>query len=116
MTDRPLTAFKVLTEAELGELEAGTYAGSAVDRADGFIHLSTAAQLAGTLEKHFAGATGLCLAAVDLAALGDAVRWEVSRGGDSFPHIYGALTLDAVIAYGPLERGQDGAIKLPIAG
>ena len=116
MTDRPLTAFKVLTEAELGELEGGSFAGSAVDRADGFIHLSTAAQLAGTIDKHFAGATGLCLAAVDLAALGDSVRWEVSRGGDSFPHIYGALTLDAVIAYGPLERDAEGAIRLPIAG
>ena len=87
-----------------------------MDRADGFIHLSTAAQLAVTIEKHFAGATGLCLAAVDLAALGESVRWEASRGGESFPHIYGALTLDAVIAYGPLERDADGTIGLPIAG
>ncbi len=116
MTDRPLTAYKVLTETELAELEGGSFAGSAADRADGFIHLSTAGQLAGTIDKHFAGATGLCLAAVDLAALGDSVRWEVSRGGDSFPHIYGALTLDAVIAYGPLERDAEGAIRLPIAG
>ena len=116
MTERPLLAYKVLTEAELGELERGTFAGSAADRADGFIHLSTAAQLAGTIEKHFMAATGLSIAAVDLAALGDAIRWEVSRGGDSFPHLYGALTLDVVIAYGPLERDADGAIRLPVSG
>ena len=65
---------------------------------------------------HFAGQDGLHIAAVDLAALGDTVKWEPSRGGALFPHVYAALPLSAVIAYGPLERGNDGKAKLPVAG
>jgi uncharacterized protein (DUF952 family) len=109
-------AYKILTTEELAALEAGTFDGAEVDRADGYIHLSTAAQLRETLEKHFAGQDDLAIAAVDLAALGDAIRWESSRGGQLFPHLYGTLTLDTVIAYGPLERHEDGAIPLPVAG
>ena len=109
-------AYKILTEEELAELEAGTFEGAAVDRADGYVHLSTAAQVSETATKHFAGRTGLALAAVDLDALGDAVRWEVSRGGELFPHLYGRLTLDVVLAYGPLEREADGSVRLPVAG
>ena len=109
-------AYKILTAAELAELEAGTFQGAAVDRADGYVHLSTASQLAETVDRHFAGQSDLAIAAVDLEALGDAIRWEESRGGQSFPHLYGALTLDAVIAYGPLERHADGTIALPVAG
>lgn len=109
-------AYKVLTAAELGALEAGTFAGASIDRADGYIHLSTADQLPETIDRHFAGQDGLQIAAVDLDALGDTVRWEPSRGGQLFPHLYGALTLETVLAYGPLERHADGAIKLPVAG
>ena len=115
-SDGKLAAFKVLTTAELGELEGGSFAGSADDRRDGFIHLSTAAQLTGTVDRHFAGHDGLQVAEVDLDALGDAVRWEPSRGGEDFPHLYGPLPLDAVVAYGPLEREADGTVKLPVAG
>lgn len=111
-----LAAFKVLTAAELVELEAGSFAGSAVDRRDGYIHLSTAAQLTATVDRHYAGQNGLHVAEVDLDALGDAVRWEPSRGGEDFPHLYGDLPLDAVVAYSPLERNADGTVKLPIAG
>ena len=110
-------AYKILTTDELTRLEQdGRYEGAAVDLADGYIHLSTAAQLPETLEKHFAGRNDLALAAVDLDALGDAIRWETSRGGALFPHLYAPLTLDAVLAYGPLEHEPDGSIKLPVAG
>ncbi len=113
---RPEVAFKVLTEAEMKALEAGTFAGAPVDVADGYIHLSTAAQLTETVDKHFAGQSDLWVAEVDLAVLGDAVRWAESRGGQLFPHIYGPLTLDAVVAYSPLERDADGTVKLPVTG
>ena len=113
----PTTAYKVLTAGQMATLEAdGTFAGAPVDLADGYIHLSTAAQLTETVAKHFAGQDDLHIAAVDLDALGDAVKWEESRGGELFPHLYCALPLDAVIAYGPLERDEDGRVKLPVAG
>lgn len=112
----PQIAYKVLTDAEMKELETGAFTGSAVDRADGFIHLSTADQLTETVDRHFAGQAGLWVAAVDLAAEGQSVKWEPSRGGALFPHLYGALLLETVVAYGPLERDDDGAVRLPVAG
>lgn len=109
--------YKVLAAEELAALERdGMFAGAAVDQADGYIHLSTAGQLAETIEKHFAGREDLQIIAVDLDALGEAIRWEPSRGGALFPHLYGTLTLEAVLAYGPLEREADGSIRLPVAG
>ena len=94
-------------------LREGVFAGAPIDLADGYIHLSAADQVTETVDKHFAGQTGLLVAAVDLAALGDAVKWEPSRGGQLFPHIYAALPLSAVTAYVPLARGSDGAVLLP---
>jgi len=113
-----MIAYKVLTSEQLGILERdGTFDGAPVDVADGYIHLSTADQLAGTIEKHFAGQDDLEIVAVDLEALGDTVKWEESRGGALFPHIYGApITLDVVVAYSPLEYEQDGSIRLPVTG
>ena len=117
MTAQPTTAYKVLTAPQMAVLEADSaFAGAPVDLADGYIHLSTAAQLTETVDKHFAGQDDLYVAAVDLAALGEAIRWEESRGGQLFPHIYAALPLSAVIAYGPLERDADGTVRLPVAG
>lgn len=117
MNDRPEVAYKVLTAAQMEALERdGTFAGAPVDLADGYIHLSTAAQLDETVAKHFAGQENLHVAAVDLSALGDAIVWEPSRGGQLFPHIYAALPLSAVIAYGPLERDGEDKVKLPVAG
>ncbi|WP_033919879.1 DUF952 domain-containing protein [Sphingomonas sp. 37zxx] len=116
MSDTPITAYKVLTGEQMAALEADSFAGAPVDIADGYIHLSTQAQLTETVEKHFAGQTDLHVAAVDLAALGDSVRWEESRGGALFPHIYGRLPLEAVVAYGPLERLGDGTVRLPVTG
>ena len=119
MTDSPMPviAYKVLTADQMATLEDGSFAGAPVDLADGFIHLSTAAQLTETVDKHFAGQHDLHVAAVDLDALGDAVKWEASRGGALFPHIYGGpLLLETVIAYGPLDRDDDGTVRLPVAG
>jgi uncharacterized protein (DUF952 family) len=113
----PTTAYKILTGEQMAALERdGSFAGAPVDLADGYIHLSTAAQLTETVDKHFAGQSDLHIAAVDVDALGEKVRWEESRGGQLFPHLYGVLTLDAVVAYSPLERGEDGTVRLPVTG
>jgi uncharacterized protein (DUF952 family) len=109
----PSVAYKVLLSEEAAMFQAtGCFAGSVVDLADGYIHLSTAGQLDETVSKHFAGVNGLQLAAVDLTALGDAVRWEPSRGGQLFPHICAPLPLSVVIACEPLELSLDGKVKL----
>lgn len=114
---RALAGFKVLTDDQMKALEAdGSFAGAPVDREDGYIHLSTVEQLTETVNKHFAGQDALWVAEVDLAALGDRVRWEESRGGQLFPHLYGTLPLDAVVAYSPLERDEDGQVRLPVTG
>jgi uncharacterized protein (DUF952 family) len=111
-----MIAYKILTGEQMLALEQGTFAGAPIDIQDGYIHLSTTAQVDETVAKHFVGQSDLSIAAVDLEALGETVRWEVSRGNQLFPHIYGPLTLDAVIAYGLIEYEGDGTIRLPVAG
>jgi len=111
----PDIAYKVLTDAQMKKLEGGSFDGAPVDLADGYIHLSTAEQLAETVDRHFAGQDDLWVAAVDLSAQDD-VRWEKSRGGALFPHLYGVLLLETVVAYSPLERTPDGSVMLPVAG
>jgi len=111
----PQTAYKVLTDAEMKALETGAFAGAPIDVADGYIHLSTADQLTETVDKHFAGQSDLWVAAIDLTAQDD-VRWEESRGGALFPHLYGTLLLETVVAYSPLEREPDGRVRLPVTG
>lgn len=92
-------AYKIIDAGEWREAIAeGQYTGSAADRADGYIHLSTAAQLGETARKHYAGRTDLMLLTVDLAVLEETVVWEPSRGGALFPHIYGPLPVSAVVA------------------
>ncbi len=110
MTDD--VAYKVLNAGEFAALQAGTFEGAPVDIADGYIHLSSAAQLTGTVRKHFAGQEGLIILAIDLNRLAVPVRWEVSRGGQLFPHLYGRLRMSDVTAHTPL-RWQDGAVALP---
>lgn len=96
------TAFKILTAEQWLRFQAeGAFAGAPVDLADGYIHLSAADQVKGTLDKHFAGQAGLMIAEIDLSVLGDAVRWEVSRGGALFPHVYGVLPMAAVLGCRP---------------
>jgi uncharacterized protein (DUF952 family) len=91
----------------------GVYAGAPIDQRDGFIHFSTAAQLAETAAKHFAGQSDLMLLAVDAEALGPLLKWEVSRGGDRFPHLYAALPVSAVRWARPLSEEIDGRRPLP---
>jgi uncharacterized protein (DUF952 family) len=88
--------------------EAGVFGGSAVDRADGYIHFSTAAQAVETAAKWFAGREDLVLAAVDADVLGAALRWEASRGGALFPHLYAPLPISAVRWSRTLALGVDG--------
>lgn len=91
----------------------GLYHGSSQDRADGFIHFSTAEQVVESAARHRAGQAGLVLLAVDAAALGTALRWERSRGGALFPHLYGALPTGAVIRVDDLPIGPDGRHLFP---
>jgi uncharacterized protein (DUF952 family) len=98
--------YKVLRPAEWAELDtAGLSPGAPVDRADGFVHFSTAEQLPGTLERHFAGEAGLMLVAVHAEAAGAALRWEPSRGGALFPHLYRPLDRADVLWARPLDAG-----------
>ena len=97
-------------------MEAGVFTGAPVDVADGFIHFSTAEQTAETLAKHFAGQDDLVLAAIDAAALGEALVWEPSRGGALFPHLYAPLPATAVLWTRPITMGDDGSHTLPEMG
>lgn len=92
---------------------AGRYDGSSQDRADGFIHFSAADQVVASAARHRAGQDGLVLLTVDAAALGAALKWEPSRGGALFPHLYGALPLDAVRRADDLPLGADGRHRFP---
>jgi uncharacterized protein (DUF952 family) len=113
MPDR--IVYKVMSAAEALQMQRhGVFHGSRADIADGYIHLSCSSQLAETLDKHFAGVDGLMLVAVDLSRLDDTVRWEPSRGGQLFPHIYGPLPIEAVVSVAALERTAEGAVKLAI--
>lgn len=114
MTDAlPTTAFKILSLADWrASLAEGAYDGSPVDHADGYIHLSAADQLAVTAAKHYAGQSDLVLVEVDLAALGDTLIWEPSRGGALFPHIYGPLPVAATQGLRALSVTADGDMIL----
>ncbi len=95
----PPIGYKIFTAAQWAQFQTdGVFAGAPVDLADGYIHLSTADQLQGTLDKHFAGQTELVIAEIDLVPLRDTIRWEVSRGGALFPHVYGPLPLSAILS------------------
>lgn len=103
--------YKVLRAEERAEFEAaGETRGAPVDLADGYIHFSTAAQVAATLGRHFAGARGLWLLAVDADAAGAALRWEPSRGGALFPHLYRPLVRGDVLWARPIADGPDGPV------
>lgn len=92
------TAFKVLTGAQWAVMQRdGQFAGAPVDLADGYVHMSTAEQLDETLAKHFSGQHGLVIAEIDLSGFGEALKWEASRGGALFPHLYAPLPLTAVV-------------------
>lgn len=104
------TAYKILTRGEWESLNAeGTFPGAPVDLADGYIHLSAPDQVAETAAKHFAGRDDLVLAEVDLTKL-EGVKWEPSRGGQFFPHLYGILPLSAVVRVEALHVRADGTM------
>ncbi|MEI9426496.1 DUF952 domain-containing protein [Mesorhizobium sp. Cs1299R1N3] len=106
--------YKITPQALWREAEAnGRFTGAPIDVADGFIHFSTVAQVAETAAKHFSGQTDLLLVAIDGIGLGDALKYEVSRGGALFPHLYGVLDLKAVLWIKPLPLGADGTHQFP---
>ncbi|MCC2113007.1 MAG: DUF952 domain-containing protein [Hyphomicrobiales bacterium] len=92
---------------------AGEFLGAPVDLADGYIHFSTREQVAETAARHFAGMDDLLLIAVDGNALGPALKYEPSRGGDLFPHLYGPLPMSAVAWVADLPLGDDGRHRFP---
>lgn len=105
-------AYKLVDRAEwTAALAAGAYAGSAVDLADGYIHMSTAAQLAETARRHYAGKTDLVLVEVALAPLGEALKWEASRGGDLFPHLFAPLPASVDAPQRGLSVDADGVMQ-----
>ena len=94
----------------------GAYGGSSQDRADGFLHFSTAEQIVESAAKHRAGQDGLLLLTVDAELLGDALKWEISRGGAQFPHLYGDRPLSAAIRVDELPLGPNGKHIFPELG
>ena len=108
------TIYKICDTALWREADrTGVFTGAPVDHADGYIHFSTADQAAETAARHFAGKSNLLLVAVDAVALGSALRYEPSRGGALFPHLYGTLPLSAVRWVKPLPLGADGRHVFP---
>ena len=106
--------YKICPEPLWREAEsAGRFDGAPIDLADGYIHFSGADQVQETAAKHFSGQAGLLLVAVDAGKLGEALKWEVSRGGALFPHLYEALDLSAVLWVKPLPLGADGGHVFP---
>jgi uncharacterized protein (DUF952 family) len=99
-------------ELWLDAVEAGLFTGAAVDVADGFVHFSTAHQLEETLARHFTGQTSLVVAAFDAAVFGDALKWELSRGGDRFPHLHGTFSPPTALVVMPLETDADGGHRI----
>ena len=108
------TIYKICPAAEWREAEAaGVFGGSGIDIEDGYIHFSTADQVAETAALHFAGIDDLVLVAVDANRLGDALRHEPARTGTLFPHLYAPLDLGAVLWVRPMPLGADGRHALP---
>ena len=105
--------FKIAKSAEWRDAIAkGYYSGSADDVRDGFIHLSSRSQLSGTLDKHFRGETDLLLIAFEEASLGPGLKWEVSRGGQLFPHLYGPLPVSDALWERALASDDQGVPML----
>ena len=109
-----MTIYKILPkQLWLEAMATGSFVGSPLDIADGFIHFSTAAQLHETARKHFAGVPDLLMVAVAADGLGDAIKWEPSRGGDLFPHLYGPLPVTLAAWVKPMPIDADGNPIVP---
>lgn len=108
------TIYKICAHQLWREAEAvGRFDGSQVDTRDGYLHFSTNSQVMETAARHFSREADLVLIAIDAEALGDRLRYEPSRGGDLFPHLYGSLPLSAVLWARPLPLGPDGLHVFP---
>lgn len=106
--------YKIVTKAEWAKAGVGgVYTGSSDDMRDGFIHFSSAGQVAATAAKHFANQHDLLLVTVPAASLGDSLRWEPSRNGDLFPHLYGTLSVSDVVRVDPIELDDRGTHIFP---
>lgn len=106
--------FKIFRAEEFAVFEAaGETAGAPIDLEDGYIHFSTSAQVRETAAKHFSGEEDLVLLALEADNLGDALRWEPSRGGQLFPHLYRNMSRADVLWVQPLPLGPDGAHRFP---
>ncbi len=106
--------YKIIGREEWAVAEAaGVFNGAAIDLQDGYIHFSTAAQAPETAALHFTGEAGLVLVSVSTAGLGDGLKWEASRGGDLFPHLYGSLEMSHVARVDDLPLGPDGTHQFP---
>ncbi len=111
--------YKIVPETEWHQAaECGSFAGSAIDRKDGYIHFSDADQACETAQRHFFGQQGLLLVAVDAdrlaAEFGDAMKWETSRGGKLFPHLYAVLPIGFAISLEPLLPDGRGGHHFPV--
>jgi len=93
--------------------KAGVFKGSPDDARDGFVHFSASHQVRGTAARYFGGQEGLMLVAADASALGEALKWETSRGGEKFPHLYGDLPMSAIVWTTPIPLGPDGQHVFP---
>ncbi len=108
------TVYKICSRSEWSTAErTGWFDGSEADRRDGFIHLSDGSQVRETARRHFAGQEDLVLVAFDAVALGEALRWEASRGGALFPHVHGRLPAGEAEAVTPLPRDAAGEFVFP---
>lgn len=114
MTSSERTIFHICRRAEWdAAVRSGFYDGSSQDAADGFIHFSTAAQVVASAAKHRAGQSGLVLIEASVAALGAGLKWEPSRKGELFPHLYGRMPASAAVRVLDLPLGPDGRHVFP---
>lgn len=103
------SVFKIFTPSEWAAFSASSvFKGSPLDIADGYIHLSAAPEMQGTLDKWYTSGDNVIIAEIDMARIKDSVKWEVSRGGAKFPHQYGALTMDDILSQNVLTRNAKG--------
>lgn len=110
----PTIIYKICTRDEWESAkQLGRFVGSAADLVDGFIHFSTASQMQETAAKHFAGQQDLVLVTVDASQFGESLKWEPSRGGDLFPHLYADLPASSAIRVSPLPLAEDGIPRFP---
>jgi uncharacterized protein (DUF952 family) len=108
--------YKIVTAAQWAEAEElGEFLGAPIDLEDGYMHFSTSAQVVETVEKHFHGQLDLLIVSVDADGLGEALKWEPSRGGDLFPHLYANLAMTSVISVDDLPMGKGGKHMFPEA-